>query len=825
MTQFFQNLRLAVRNLRKELAFAAILTLALGVGANSAIFSIVDAILLTPPPFQDPSRLVIAWATNTKLPQTEGLGVKGPVSDAAFYDFEKMSHSFERLAMMQSDRQALTGQGEPEQLGVVRVSGEFFRVLGAHAALGRTLDAADDSLGKSTVAVLSHALWQRRFGANPEVIGKVIQLGGNPYTVVGVMPPRFTFPLGGFETPGPYGFAPETDLWAPTALNADARQNRTVRYDVVIGRLRPGVTVAAAQSELQALSLRLGELYPKTDASWSSSVQPLLDQMRGHLRTALIVLWAAVGLVLLIACANVANLLLARAASRQKEIALRMAMGASRGQLIGQLLTESGLLALLGGAIGIVLAEIALRTFSASIPVGLAVVGGFSLDARAIGFTALLCILASLFAGLAPALQMTRPDLSGSLREGTRAGAGTAKSHRTRNILVAAEVALATLLLIGAGLLMRSFMHLLDVDPGFNPSRALTIELALPMDRYPVATRLPFLERVVDKIRALPGVTSAYVVSDLPMDGDGGFRMFKIEGQAPRTVVSEQGLGQVALQRAADPGYFEMMHIPLLRGRLISSADTAESLKVVMIDETLAKNYFGNEDPIGKHLLLGKTNPAPYTIVGVVGSVREAGLMGDLQSQMYFVPVQNPMMVNFLMRIAMRTSVDPMSLVPAVRGAVNQVDPSQPVSRIRTLDQMVATSVDKPRFSVMLLGLFGGLALVLAIIGIYGVTAYSISQRTRELGLRMALGAESGTVLRMVLMEAARLAALGIVIGLAAAVVMTRLMGSLLYGVSTTDPITFAAVALGLILTVLIATYIPGRKATHVPPVVALRTD
>jgi predicted permease len=825
MTQFFQNLRLAVRNLRKELAFAAILTLALGVGANSAIFSIVDAILLTPPPFQDPSRLVIAWATNAKLPQTEGLGVKGPVSDAAFYDFEKMSHSFERLAMMQSDRQALTGQGEPEQLGVVRVSGEFFRVLGAHAALGRTLDAADDSLGKSTVAVLSHALWQRRFGASPEVIGKVIQLGGNPYTVVGVMPPRFTFPLGGFETPGPYGFAPETDLWAPVALNADARQNRTVRYDVVIGRLRPGVTVAAAQSELQALSLRLGELYPKTDASWSSSVQPLLDQMRGHLRTALIMLWAAVGLVLLIACANVANLLLARAASRQKEIALRMAMGASRGQLIGQLLTESGLLALLGGAIGIVLAEIALRTFSASIPVGLAVVGGFSLDARAIGFTALLCILASLFAGLAPALQMTRPDLSGSLREGTRAGAGTAKSHRTRNILVAAEVALATLLLIGAGLLMRSFMHLLDVDPGFNPSRALTIELALPMDRYPVATRLPFLERVVDKIRALPGVTSAYVVSDLPMDGDGGFRMFKIEGQAPKTVVSEQGLGQVALQRAADPGYFEMMHIPLLRGRLISSADTAESLKVVMIDETLAKNYFGNEDPIGKHLLLGKTNPAPYTIVGVVGSVREAGLMGDLQSQMYFVPVQNPMMVNFLMRIAMRTSVDPLSLVPAVRGAVNQVDPSQPVSRIRTLDQMVATSVDKPRFSVMLLGLFGGLALVLAIIGIYGVTAYSISQRTRELGLRMALGAESGTVLRMVLMEAARLAALGIVIGLAAAVVMTRLMGSLLYGVSTTDPITFAAVALGLILTVLIATYIPGRKATHVPPVVALRTD
>jgi putative ABC transport system permease protein len=825
MSQLAHNLRLAVRNLRQGLAFAAILTLALGVGANSAIFSIVDAVLLTPPPFRDPARLVIVWATNSTLQDTEGLGVKGPASDAVYYEWQKMSRSFESLGMIQADRQALTGQGEPLQLGVTRVSGNFFRVLGASAALGRTIDPGDDNLGKPNTAVLSHALWQRRFGSDPGVLGKVINLGGNPYTVVGVMPPRFTFPLGGFEIPGPYGFTPETDVWAPTALSAEARQNRNNRYDVVIGRLRPGVTMAAAEAELKAQCVQMAALYPKQDGGWSVSLQPLLDQMRGHLRTALVVLWAAVGLVLLIACANVANLLLARAASRQKEIAVRMAMGASRGQLIGQLLTESGLLALLGGTLGVVLAEVALRTFSASIPVGLAIVGGFSLDARAIVFTAALCIVASLLAGLAPALQMTRQDLAGSLREGTRAGAGTATSHRTRNILVAAEVALATVLLIGAGLLMRSFLHLLDVNPGFRPAHLLTIEFALPTDRYPMGQRLPFLQRVVDKVRVLPGITSAAIISDLPMDGDGGFRGFTIDGQAPKSAVAEQSLGQVALQRSAAPGYFELMGIPLRRGRYFTTADTADSQKVALIDEEMARHYLPGQDPIGKRLDLAKKAAYQYTIVGVVGSVREAGLLGDLQSQMYMVPSQTPLLVGFLMRIVMHSSGDPLAVIPEVRAAVREVDPSQPVSRIRTLDQMVAASVDKPRFSVMLLGLFAGLALVLAIIGIYGVTSYSISQRTRELGIRMALGAERGSVLRMVVLEAGRLAGVGVLCGIAAALVMTRVMSSLLYGVSATDPLTFVGVALGLILTVLVATWLPGRKATRVQPTAALRLD
>ncbi len=825
MSQFVHNLRLAVRNLRQELAFAAILTLALGVGANSAIFSIVDATLITPPPFRDPARLVIVWAANSTLPGTEGLGVKGPASDALFYDFQQDSRSFERLGMMQSDRQALTGQGEPVELGVTRVTGGFFSVLGASAALGRTIDPGDDNFGKPNTAVLSYALWQHRFGSDRGVIGRVINLGGNPYTVVGVMPPRFTFPLGGFEIPGPYGFTPETDVWAPTSLTADARQDRDTRYDVVIGRLRPGVTMAAAEAELKAHCAQLAALYPKTDGGWTVSLQPLLEQMRGHLRTALIVLWAAVGLVLLIACANVANLLLARAASRQKEIAVRMAMGASRGQLISQLLTESGLLALLGGALGVVFAEVALRTFSASIPVGLAVVGGFSLNARAIVFTAALCLVASLLAGLAPALQLTRQDLAGSLREGTRAGAGTAASHRMRNVLVAAEVALATLLLIGAGLLMRSFIHLLDVNPGFRPAHLLTIEFAMPTDRYPMAQRLPFLQRVVDKLRVLPGITAAAVTSDLPMDGDGGFRGFTIEGEAPKTAVPDQAVGQQALQRSAAPGYFEMMGIPLLRGRFFTASDTADSQKVALIDETMARTYLAGEDPIGKRLLLGKKAAYHYTIVGVVGSVREAGLLGDLQSQMYMVPSQTPVLVGFLMRIVMHTAGDPLSVIPEVRAAVHEVDPSQPVSRIRTLDQMVAASVDKPRFSVMLLGLFAGLALVLAIIGIYGVTSYSISQRTRELGIRMALGAERGSVLRMVVLEAGRLAGAGVLCGIVAAFAMTRVMASLLYGVSAIDPLTFVGVSLGLILTVLVATWLPGRKATRIQPVTALRID
>ncbi len=826
MSQLVHNLRLAVRNLRHQLALAAVLTLALGIGANSAIFSIVDAILITPPPFHDPGRLVVVWAVNATIASTEGLGVKGPASNAVFYDWQKTSRSFERLGLMQSDRQALTGQGEPLELGVTRVSGDFFRVLGAPAVLGRTIDSGDDNLGKPNTAVLSYALWQHRFGGDRGVVGRVITLGGNPYTVVGVMPPRFTFPLGGFEIPGPYGFTPETDVWAPLALAADARQDREERSDVVIGRLRPGVTMAAAEAELKAQCAQLAALYPKTDADWSVKLQPLLDQMRGQLRTALIVLWAAVGLVLLIACANVANLLLARAASRQKEIAVRMAMGASRGQLIAQLLTESGVLALLGGALGVVLAELALRTFSSSIPVGLAVAGGFSLNARAIGFTAALCLVASLLAGLAPALQITRRDLAGTLREGTRAGAGTAASHRTRNILVAAEVALATLLLICAGLLMRSFVHLLDIDPGFRPAHLLSIEFAMPADRYPMAQRLPFLQRVVDKLRTLPGIDSAAVTSDLPMDGDGGFRGFRIEGQAEKTAGPDQTLNrQLALQRSAAPGYFETMRIPLRRGRFFTAADTADSQKVALIDETMARTYLPGEDPIGKRLLLGKKAAYQYTIVGVVGSVREAGLLGDLQSQMYMVASQNPVLIGFLMRIVMHTAGDPLSVIPEVRTAVRQVDPTEPVSRIRTLDQMVAASVDKPRFSVMLLGLFAGLALVLAIVGIYGVTSYSISQRTRELGIRMALGAERGSVLRMLMMEAGRLAGAGVLCGIVAAFAMTRILASLLYGVSTTDPLTFVGVPLGLILAVLVATWLPGRKATRIQPVTALRID
>jgi putative ABC transport system permease protein len=825
MSQLAHNLRLAVRNLRHQLAFAAILTLALGIGANSAIFSIVDAILITPPPFRDPGRLVVVWSTNSTMASTEGLGVKGPASNGVFYDWQKASRSFASLGMMQSDRQALTGQGEPMELGVTRVSGDFFRTLGAPAALGRPIDPGDDNLGKPNTAVLSYALWQHRFGGDRGVLGRTINLGGNPYTVVGVMPPRFTFPLGGFEIPGPYGFTPETDVWAPIALTADARRERHDRSDVVIGRLRPGVTMAAAEAELEAHCARLAAQYPQTDGGWTVSLQPLLDQMRGQLRTAIIVLWVAVGLVLLIACVNVANLLLARAASRQKEIAVRMAMGASRGQLIAQLLTESGLLALLGGAIGVVLAEVALHTFSSSIPVGLAIVGGFSLNTRAIVFTAVLCLAASLLAGLAPALQMTRQDLAGSLREGTRAGAGTAASHRTRNVLVAAEVALATLLLISAGLLMRSFIHLLNVNPGFRSAHLLSIEFAMPTDRYPMAQRLPFLERVADKLRVLPGIDSAAVTSDLPMDGDGGFRRFTIAGQAPRTAVPDQSLNQLALQRSAAPGYFETMGIPLLRGRFFTAADTADAQKVALIDDTMARTYLPGEDPIGKRLLLGKKAVYQYTIVGVVGSVREAGLLGDLQSQMYMVASQNPILIGFLMRIVMHTAGNPVSVIPEVRAVVHQVDPSQPVSRIRTLDQMIAASVDKPRFSVMLLGLFAALALVLAIVGIYGVTSYSISQRTRELGIRMALGAARGNVLRMVVMEAVRLACAGVLCGIAAAFALTRVMASLLYGVSTTDPLTFVGVPLSLILTVLVATYLPGRKATTIQPATALRSD
>jgi putative ABC transport system permease protein len=764
--------------------------------------------------------VVLIWGSNPEFARSLGLADEMPTAVAHLEDWRK-APSIETLASFQANRMSLTGVGFPELLGVVRVTGDFFNALGAFPELGRTLKPEDDPIGRASTVVLSHSLWQRKFNGDPKVVGQVITLSGNPYTVVGVMPRRFTFPRGGQDVQTGYGFAAEPDIWLPMEFSAAARQDRLNRGNVGVARLRPGTSVETARAELKTISDRLLQSFPDTETGWSAYPQPIMEKVIGDLRPALLILWASVGLVLLIACANVTNLLLARAASRQKEIAVRMAMGAGRSRLLSQLLTESALLAVLGGALGLFLGWAVLRLFAHFIPTGLIGTAPMTLDGRTIAFTALLCLLTTALAGLVPALQMSRPNLAGTLREGTRTGAGTAGSRRTRSFLVVAEVAVAVLLLIGAGLLLRSFVLLLGVDPGFRPQQILTAEYALTPDRVPVAERGPFIQRVLDKVRTVPGVQAAALISDLPMGVGEIVDNIKPEG---REYKRRESL--FAALRTVSPGYFEVMSVPLRSGRYFTEADRMDSLPVAVVNEVMAKEIWPGQNPLGKRFSMGSGGETSYTVVGVVGGIRHSGLQGELRSEVYRLVSQAPPgSMPFIMRTVMRAAGDPMALSNSVRAAVKEVDPGQPVSSIQTMEQLVSKSVAKPRFSLLLLGLFATLALVLSIVGIYGITSYSVAQRTRELGLRMALGAQPGGILRMVVRETGVLAALGVALGLVAAYWLTRLMASLLFNVEATDPMIFASVSLGLILIALIAALLPGRRATRVDPLTALRAE
>jgi predicted permease len=823
MSNLTQDLRFAVRNLGKQpaLVLAAVLTLALGIGANTAIFSFVDSVLLTPPPFREPDKVVVAWASNPQAAKAFGVQ-ELPLSNAIFYDWQRESRSFQSLSLLQSDSMTLTGSGEPRQLGVVRVAGDFFGATGTPAAVGRTLLPDDDAPGKPSVVVLSYDHWQRWFNGDPGVVGRKLTLGGNPMTVVGVMPRRFTFPRGN-EVPAAYSFAKEPDAWVPFALPLAARQDRANRFSFVVGRLRDGVDMKAAEAELRSISDRLAVLYPDTDKGWSAFLVPITQQIAGTL----LVLWAAVGFVLLIACVNVANLLLARAASRQKEIVVRTAIGASRRRLVGQLLTEVGLLSLVGGALGIALAWAGLRLAAGIIPTGAAGAASFEIDFRVLAFTLLLCLLTNLLAGLIPALQMTQPNMASALREGTRAGSGSKKSRRTRSTLVIVEIAVTVPLLIGAGLLMRSFYRLTGLDPGFRSERVLTFRLDLPPDLYPPPQRLLFYQRLIDQTASVPGTISSAVTASLPLSGSASFVNIAIEGRpAPKA-------GEVATagQQMVTSRYFETMGVPLTGGRLLANSDTATSQQVAVIDQTMAKVYWPGEDPIGKRFHFGKSAAAdaehPWiTVVGVVGDVRHAGLQDDARPNLYQTPPQTPTdLLPYYFWGVLRTSAAPESVMPQVRAAVNALDPDQPITDMRTLDQVIYDSLTSRRLSLILLGLFATVALLLSMVGLYGVTAYSVAQRTRELGLRIALGAHPGEVLRLVLKEAALLSAIGVGLGIVAAFAFSRSMASLLFGINSTDPLTFVGVSLGLALIALIAAYLPGRRATRVNPMVALRAD
>ncbi len=823
METLLQDLRFAGRTLLKRPAFTliAILTLALGIGANTAIFSVVDSVLLAPLPFHDPDRLAMIWASNPDFARQVGLPDKLPVSPATFYDW-KTAKSFEKMAIVSADRLSLTGDGDPEQIAAAKVSGELFQALGTPALLGRILLPEDDDKGKRTTILLSHEFWQRRFGGDRHVIGRVLHVDGMPLTVVGVMPAGFAFPRGG-EMPHGFGFAAQPDVWVPQAFTPERRHNRGNRGYLAIGLLKPGVSIPQAQAEMTAISQRVEKAYPDSDAGWHNRVAPMRRELVGDIRPALLILLAAVGVVLLIACVNVASLLLAQAAARQKEIAVRTALGAGRGRMVRQLLTESALLALSGGAAGLLLALWGVRAFTLWIPDDVPVSRHLTLDPRVLLFTLGVTLLTGLLAGLAPAFQMTRPDLAESLRDGTRGGSATARGNRTRGVLVIVETALAVVLVVGAGLLIRSFARVAHIDPGFRPEGVLTLQVPISTMKYADgAKRWAFLNQALERLRALPGVTATGTVSNLPLSGEEEIDWLVVEGRPRPAKPSEIPLADL---RQASPGYLEAMGIRLLRGRTFNGNDRQGAARVAVVNETLARTYWPGADPIGKRIRFGDFNdkkPDWLTVVGVVDDVRNSSLEGTPRPQAYLAASQGAYSDQY---VVLRTKGDPKDLVAAARAAIWSVDRDQPVAEVRTMTKVVSRAVAARRFNMVLLGLFAGLALVLAAVGIYGITAYSVAQRTREMGLRMALGARRGVVLALVLREAGSLALAGLVAGLALAFAATRVMASLLFGVGTADPVTFASVAAMLALVSLFAAWVPGRRATQVDPMVALRTE
>ena len=828
MGRLLPDLRFAARMFARQptLAAAAITTLALGIGANSAIFSVVDSVLLTPPPFPEPGRVVVAYVSSPINARQVGVSDKFPVSWGDFYEWGRQVRSFTQLAMFEPDTMSLAGAGTPLQLNVMRATGGFSAVLGTPAMLGRGLEPGDDLPGKPAAVLLSYGCWRHSFGGDRGVVGRKVLLDRDPATVIGVMPPRFSFPRGA-EMPAGFGFPTEPDAWVPFCLTTAQRHDHEHVTSTVIGRLRAGVGVAAAEQELREIYRRLAQEYPRSHQDESARLLPITEQMVGGVRQTLLVLWAAATLVLLIACVNVANLLLARAASRQQEIAVRTAIGAGRGHLVGQLLAESGLLALAGGILGIGLAAVGLRGLAAVVPVDLAGAVTGSLDGRMLAFTGLLCAATVVLAGLLPALQASRPDLVRCLRDGTRAGAGLAGGRRTRDALVVAELALSLLLLTGAGLLLRSFARVLSVDPGFRPAHVLAFDLSLPPRRVPIEGRRQLYARVVARLRALPGVAAAAAISHLPLSDGIWVSPWEVEGRPkprPADIVAVDA-------RIVTPEYFAVMGIPLRRGRLLAAGDGQGGGAVAVIDDAMARVFWPGEDPIGKRIRNWNAGPRaddleyPWTtVVGVVGSVHYDNLEARPRIQLYR-PMAQPSWSPPAMTFVMRSAGDPLALAAAARGAVRGLDPDQPIAGVRTLEQVVAGSVAPRRFALLLLGMFAALALTLAAVGVYGVTYHSVVRRTRELGLRIALGARPHQVLRLLLAEAGALVALGLGIGLVAAFALTRAMSSLLYGVGPADPPTYAGIAILLTLAALLSTWIPGRRATRLDPAAALRGE
>ena len=812
-TKFFgdltQDIRYALRVLAKNPAFTfiAVIALALGIGANSAIFSVVDAVLLRPLPFKHPEQLVMLWENAAHM----GFPRNTP-SPANFLDWRKQTQSFTGMAAMAERSFNLTGVGEPERLEGRRVSANLFELLGVPALFGRTFVPDDDRPG-THVVLLSYSLWQRRFGSDPAVIGRALTLNGESYTVVGVMPQLTQLP--GYENVN-------DQLWVPIAFPSEEAAQRGNHFLEVIARMKPGVTLKQAQAEMETISARLAQQYPDYNMRIGAVVVPLHEQVVGDIKPALLVLLGAVGFVLLIACANVANLLLARAAVRQKEIAVRLALGASQSRLIRQFLTESVLLAMFGAGLGLLLAFFGLRALRTFIPPSISHVETINIDARVLIFTVLVAVVTGIAFGLAPAIHGSHLNLNDTLKDGGRDSAGSGKGNRARGLLVIGEVAVSFVLLIGAGLLINSFFHLRNLDPGFHADHLLTMKLDLSEVKYPDRERrAAFFDEVMRRVRDLPGVRSAAVAGNLPLTYNGDSMTIGVEG------VSDPPTDQRpdVIFRAIGPGYFNTMGIPIVRGRDFTDQDKADSKDLVVISEKTAQHFWPGQDPIGKRLKPGSsTSKSEWReVIGIVKDVRQNDLIAPPKMQMYFTYRQlKDIAANALV---VRTTIEPMILAGSVRNAIWSVDKDQTVADINTMDHIVAAAVARQRFSMVLLGVFAALALLLASVGIYGVMSYSVAQRTREIGIRMALGARRADVLQMTVRQGLKLVGAGMILGLGAAFLLTRVMATLLYGISATDPMTFIGISVVLLAVAILASYVPALRATKVDPITALRAQ
>ena len=808
MATLLQDLRYAFRLLGKSPGFTAIavLTLALGIGANTAIFTVVNAVLLRPLGFRDPSRVVLV-AEKSAYPTVS-------TSYENYIDWRDQSHSFDSLEATRGATITLTGAGEPERLNVRMATAPLFPLLGVNAILGRTFLAEEDHAGGSPVVVLGYGVWQRRFGGSHDILGKSITLDSRPYTVVGVLPR-------GFELLQPADvFLPFTP-WAKT-LPDDRNWHPGI---FAIGRLKAGISREQARTEMVGITKRLEEQYPIYNTGTSADVVDLQEQLVKGVRPALLLLLGAVAAVLLIACVNVANLLLARAASRGREVAIRTSMGASRWRVTRQLITESLLLSLAGGALGLLFAWASLgpllKLSATSVPAVFAV----GLDRRVLFFTLLVSLVTGLLFGIVPALRTAKLDLRETLNEGSRGSTAGPGHHRIRGALVAAEIAMAMLLLVGAGLLLRSFSRLQDVPPGFQADHLLVADLPLSLTAYAKPEqRFEFFDRVVGRAKSLPGVRSAGAASFLPVSGGGGLLHFNIAGRPPKSPHDYTATGY----RTITPNYFETLGMPLEQGRFFTAADTEKAPAVVVINAAMARTYFPGENPLGKRLQVGAT-PEPdvpwMEVVGVVGDVRQ-GLDLDPKAEMYLPYRQaDQILPVFQLSIVLRTATDPMLQASALRSALAEIDPNQPLVKVRTMEENMAATVAQPRFRTWLIGIFAALALILAAVGVYGVMSYTVTQRTSEIGIRVTLGAQPEDVFRIVVGEGLRLALAGVGVGILAALALTRLLQSFLYGVSAYDPLTFAGVAVILTIVAVAASFFPARRATLVDPLVALRYE